>query len=331
MLAGWYERNGAAADVIEIGHMPAPEAGPGEVRVRLFASAVNPSDVKRRAGLRGQRIASPRVIPHSDGAGVIDQVGAGVPPERLGQRVWVYNGQWQRPFGTAAEYIAIAAPQAVPLPANTGFAEGACLGIPAMTAHRCVFADGPVAGKTVLVTGGAGAVGHSAVQLARWGGATVIATVSSEAKAGRARAAGAHHVVNYTSEEVADRVKACAGGRGVDRIVDVDLGANLAVSQAVLQPNGVIAAYASTRVPEPALPFYRLMPMNATIRLVFVYEMPQPAKAQACADITAWLASGTATHAIAARFPLGQLVRAHEAVEGGRQTGHVVVEVGEGR
>lgn len=327
MLAGWYERNGAAADVIEIGQMPAPQVGAGEVRVRLVASGVNPSDVKRRAGWRGQRIAYPRLIPHSDGAGVIDQVGDGVPPARLGERVWVYNGQWKRPFGTAAEYIALPASQAVRLPDTTGFLEGACLGIPAMTAHRCVFADGPVAGRTVLVTGGAGAVGRYAVQLARWGGATVIATVSSEAKAVHARAAGAQHVVNYKAEEVADRVQAFTGGRGVDRIVEVDLGANLAAGLAVLRPHGVIASYASMGVPEPVLPFYRMMGMNATIRLVFVYELPAPAIAQACSDITRWLESGTATHLIAARFPLARLAQAHEAVEGGRQIGNVIVDI----
>lgn len=331
MLAGWYEKNGAAADVIEIGQMAAPEAGPGEVRVRLFASGVNPSDVKRRAGWRGQIIAYPRIIPHSDGAGVIDRVGPGVPPTRLGERVWVYNGQWKRPWGTAAEYIALPASQAIRLPDHTAFFEGACLGIPAMTAHRCVFADGPVAGHAVLVTGGAGAVGHYAVQLARWGGAAVIATVSSDAKAVRARAAGAHHVVNYKAEDVAARVRECMGGRGIDRIVEVDFGANLAASQAVLKPHGVIASYASMSLPEPVLPFYRMMGMNATIRLVFVYELPEPAMAQACADISRWLESGTATHGIAARFPLAQLAAAHEALEGGRHIGNVIIDIEGGR
>ena len=226
---------------------------------------------------------------------MIDQVGDGVPPARLGERVWVYNAQWKRPFGTAAEYIAIPASQAIRLPDRTTFVEGACLGIPAMTAHRCVFADGAVGGRTVLVTGGAGAVGHSAVQLARWGGATVIATVSSEAKAVHARAAGAQHVVNYTTEDVADRVQQFTGGRGVDRIVEVSFGANLVASQAVLKPHGVIAAYASMSLPEPVLPFYRLMGMNVTVRL-----------------------------------PLARLAQAHEIVEEGRQIGNVVVEVGSG-
>lgn len=330
MLAGWYEKNGAAADVLQIGEMAAPDAGPGEVRVRLYASGVNPSDVKRRAGWRGQRIAYPRIVPHSDGAGIIDQVGEGVPRTRLGQRVWVYNGQWKRPFGTAAENIALPAAQAVPLPDGTSFAEGACLGIPAMTAHRCVFADGPVAGKAVLVTGGAGAVGHYAVQLAAWGGATVIATVSSEAKAAHAKAAGAQHVVNYRTDDVAARVRELTGGRGADRIVEVDFGANLAVAQAALAPHGVIAAYASMAAPEPALPFYPMMSLNAVVRLVFVYELPGDAFAQARADITRWLETGRAKHAVAARFPLPELATAHGAVEGGTLIGNAVVEI-EGR
>jgi len=329
MWAGWYERNGPAAQVIEVGEMPPPGVGPGEVLVRVAASGVNPSDVKRRAGARGQTIAYPRIIPHSDGAGVVEAVGAGVPPSRVGERVWLFNAQWRRPFGTAAGYVALPAAQAVRLPDHVTFAEGACLGIPAMTAHRCLFADGPVGGLVVLVTGGAGAVGHAAMQLAAWGGATVIATVSSEAKAAAARAAGTHHVVNYKTENVIERVRTLTGGRGVDRIVEVDFGANLPVSREVLKPNGTIAAYASMGNPEPALPYYPLMLQNVNLRLVFVYEIPPAAMGQACSAITAWLESGKAAQLIAARLPLVQLAAAHEMVEGGRQIGNVVVELGE--
>src|SRR5690348_5866957 len=181
MRAAWYERNGAARDVLTVGEMPDPVAGPGEVVVRIHASGVNPSDVKSRQGTRGP-MAFPRVIPQSDGAGIIAAVGEGVAASQIGQRVWVYNAQWQRPFGTAAELVALPASMAVPLPEGVGFAEGACLGIPASTAHHAVFADGPVARKTVLVTGAAGGVGHYAIQLARWGGARVLATASSEEK-----------------------------------------------------------------------------------------------------------------------------------------------------
>ena len=205
MLAGWYERHGPAREVLQIGEQPDPVPVKGEVRVRLRASAVNPSDVKARAGSRP--VIPPRVIPNSDGAGEIDRVGPGVSKRRLRQRVWVYNGQWQRPFGTSAQYIALPAAQAIPLPRKVSYAEGACLGIPVMTAHRCLFADGPIDGLTVLVTGGAGVVGHYAVQFARWAGARVIATVSSPEKAGHARKGGAHATINYRNEDVAARLR----------------------------------------------------------------------------------------------------------------------------
>lgn len=195
MKAAFYDRNGPADDVLQVGEMPKPIPAAGEVLVRVHASGVNPSDVKSRAGLRA-KMAYPRVVPQSDGAGVIEAVGAGIDPARVGERVWIWNGQWQRPLGTAAEYIALPGLQASHLPDNTPFEAGACLGIPAMTAHRCVFADGPVAGQKILVTGGAGAVGHYAVQLARWGGAQVIATASGPEKAAHAKAAGADRVVN---------------------------------------------------------------------------------------------------------------------------------------
>jgi NADPH2:quinone reductase len=326
MRAVWYERNGNAEDVLVVGEMADPRPRAGEVRVRLAAAGVNPSDVKSRAGTT-RKIAFPRVIPCSDGAGVIDRLGTGVPRRRLGERVWVFNGQWQRPFGTSAQYITLPADQAVPLPRKVGFAEGACLGIPVMTAHRCVFADGPVKGRTVLVTGGAGVVGHYAIQLARWGGARVIATVSSPEKARHARRAGADHVVNYRSEDVAARVARITRGAGVDRIVEVDFGANLPVSQQVLKVNGVIATYASMTVREPALPFYPLMFANTTIRAVLVYNMPEAAKRQAQADIARWLARGKPQFAIAARFPLARAVEAHQAVEAGAKIGHVVLEI----
>jgi len=327
MKAGWYEKVGAAREVIHLGEMDTPSAGPGEVRVRLHASGVNPSDVKKRAG-SGRPLQEARVIPHSDGAGIVDQVGAGVTTHQAGDRVWVYNGQWERPFGTAAEYITLPMSQAMPLPAQMSFAEGACLGIPAMTAHRCVFADGPVTGQTILVTGGAGAVGHYAIQLAKWGGATVLTTISSEAKAEHARQAGADHTINYRSEDVAARILEITAGAGVDRIVEVDFGRNLPVTQAVLKENSTIACYASMSDPTPTLPFYPLMFRNFNLRLVLVYSMSVEAKQQACQDIVQACEAGQLSHAIAARFPLEQLAEAHEAVEGGQAIGNVVVEIG---
>jgi len=322
MRAAWYERNGPAAEVLTLGEMPDPEPGPGEVRVRLHASGVNPSDVKARAGTT-RKIAFPRVIPCSDGAGIIDRVGPGVDAGRIGSRVWVYNGQWERPFGTSAELICLPAALVVPLPEGLSFEQGACLGIPVMTAHRCLFADGSIAGKTVLVTGGAGVVGHDAVQLAKWAGAEVVATVSSPAKAEHARAAGADHVIDYRAEDVVKRVRALTGG--VDRIVEVDLGVNLPVSIQILKPFGTIAAYASAGKPMPELPYQAMMRNNLTVRVVLVYTMPDDAKADAAADIARWVREGKPRFAIAARFPLERVVDAHLTVERGEKIGHVVL------
>jgi NADPH2:quinone reductase len=326
MRAGWYEKYGPAREVIKVGEIDAPQAGPGEVRVRVHASGVNPSDVKARMGSRGPWRWD-RVIPHSDGAGVIDQAGAGVDRGRVGERVWLFNGQWQRTMGTAAEYIALPAFQAVRLPAAVSFEEGACLGIPAMTAHRALFSDGPIRGRTVLVTGGAGAVGFYAVQLAKWGGARVIATVSGEAKAARAREAGADEVVNYRTEDVAKRVMELTGGGGVEHVVDVDFGENLPVTSQVTKVNGVVAAYASMRVREPALPWYTFMQKGVLIRPVFVYSMPDEAKRAACADINRAIEEGRLRHPVAVRYPLAELAAAHEAQESGEVMGNIVVTI----
>lgn len=324
MFAAWYEKNGPAAEVLVTGQLPDPEPAPGEVRVRLHASAVNPSDVKARAGSRP--IRWPRLIPDSDGAGVVDRVGAGVTTHRVGERVWVFNGQWDRPFGTSAQYIALPAAQAVPLPPALGWAEGACLGIPAMTAHRCLFADGPVAGKNVLVTGGAGVVAHYAIQLAKWGrAATVVTTVSSADKAAHARAAGADVVINYREDDVVARIREACGG--IDRIVDVDFGRNLPVSAAVLNPYGAIACYASVSVREPAFPYNDVLWRNISLRPVFVYTMPEEAKRQAHVDLARWLADTKPLFAIAERYPLQDVVAAHLAVERGRKIGHVILDI----
>lgn len=323
MRAAWYEKNGPAADVLKVGELPDPVAGAGEVRVRLHASAVNPSDVKARAGSRP--IRWPCIIPNSDGAGVIDQVGAGVDPRRVGERVWTFNGQWERPLGTSAQYIALPSPLVVPLPGTLSFEQGACLGIPVMTAHRCLFADGPIAGKTVLVTGGAGVVAHYAIQLAKWAGSTVVTTVSSEAKVAHARAAGADIVINYRSEDVVERIRSAVGG--VDRVVDVDFGKNLPVTVQVLNPFAAITCYASMRVREPPFPYDKLLRLNVSVRPVFVYTMPDAAKAQAQADIARWIAATQPIFAVAARFPLSEVVAAHLAVERGEKIGHVILAI----
>lgn len=325
MLAAWYEQNGPARDVMRVGEQSDPLPGNGEVRVRLRASGLNPSDVKARAGSRP--VIPPRVIPNSDGAGTIDRVGKGVSRKRLGQRVWVYNGQWQRPSGTSAQYIVLPAALAVALPKKLSYQQGACLGIPVMTAHRCLFADGPIRKRSVFVTGGAGVVGHYAVQLARWAGARVIASVSSAEKAAHAKRAGAHEVINYNTEDVGERLRVLTGGAGVDRVVDVEFGANLPAYVKALRPDAVVATYASMKVPEPKLPFYDLMRLNFTLRMVLVYSMPSAAKARAIADIARWIATGRPKFTVAARFPLREIVAAHEFLETGDKIGHVILDI----
>ncbi len=327
MKAAWYDRYGPAREVLVVGELPDPEPGPGEVLVRVRASGVNPSDWKARTGSRGPEMPFPRIIPHSDGAGEIAAVGEGVAPSRVGERVWLYEGQWQRPFGAAAELIALPSERAVPLPDSVSFHEGACIGIPAMTAHRCLFASGPVNGMTVLVTGGAGAVGHYAVQFAKWGGARVIATVSSEEKAARALRPGADHAVNYRSEDVAERALEITGGEGVERIVEVDFGGNLAASKRALRLNGAIGCYASAGDREPAVEYQALSRKNATVRFVLVYSEPEDAKRQAVADIGQAIADGALSHPIAAAMPLDDVAAAHELQESGTAIGNIILAV----
>jgi len=327
MRAAWYEKNGPAREVINVGELPDPEPGPGEVRVRIHASGVNPSDVKRRIGNLGQAIRVPRIVPHSDGAGVIDAAGDGVPQTRVGERVWVYNAQWQRAYGTCAEFCCVPQVLARRLPDAIDFAAGANMGIPAMTAHRAVFSRGNVRGKTVLVTGGAGAVGHYAVQIAKWAGARVIATASSKPKAALARGAGADEVIDYRHEDVAARVMEFTDGAGVDHIVEVDFGANLQASIKLLRPNGAIAAYASTRAPEPVLPYYPMMTRGFGIDLVYVYILPPEARAKALADLDTMLGAGFLQHNTGARFTLEHTAAAHEAQETGTVVGNIVIDV----
>ena len=326
MKAVWYERTGAAPTVLTIGEMPTPEAGPGEVRVRLQASGVNPADVGRRGGSY-RAMEFPRVIPNSDGAGVIDQIGEGVTRLAVGDRVWLFNGQRNgRAFGTAAEYIALADTLVTPLPEDVSFAAGATLGIPCMTAWCSLFADGPITGQTVLVTGGAGAVGHYAVQLAKWGGATVIATVSSQAKDTEARLAGADLVVNYRTEDVAARVMAFTRQRGVDRVVDIDFGGNMATTLKIMALNSTIAVYASNGNRTPVIPMRDLMEKCITLRSLVLFALPPPLLAAAQEDISRWLAAGTRVHNIAGQFALSETAQAHLAVEKGDKMGTVIVD-----
>ena len=326
MKAVWYERTGAAVDVLSFGDMPTPVAGPGEVRVRPETSGVNPADVGRRAGSY-RAMEFERVIPNSDGAGIVDQLGDGVTRLGVGQRVWLYNGQRNgRAFGTAAEYIALAEHLVTPLPDDVSFAAGATLGIPCMTAWCCLFGDGPIAGRTVLVSGGAGAVGHYAVQLAKWGGARVIATVSSPLKAEQARLAGADLIVDYKAEDVIAKGLAFTDQRGVDRVVDVDFGGNIATTLKLMAMNSTIAVYATNGNRNPTLPMRELMEKCIAVRALVLFALPPPLLAAAQADISKWLAAGKRIHNIAAQFALSETAQAHLAVEKGDKLGTVIVE-----
>ena len=322
MKAAWYERNGKAREVLTIGEMPDPKPAKGEVRVKIATSGLNPSDVKRREGTRGQNIEFPRVIPNSDGAGTVDAVGPGVSESWKGKKVWVWNAQWGRAFGTCAEYICLPEVQVAPLPDGADFAAGACLGIPAMTAHQALFSDGDLKGKSVLVTGGAGAVGYYAIQMAKWGGARVATTVSSDDKAKLAKAAGADLVINYKSEDVAKKVLEFAPG-GVDRVIEVDFGGNLETNIKAVKLNGTIASYASMGNPEPKIPFYTMMRRGIAIDLVFVYMMKPEERAKALADIGAMRLK----HNIAAHFKLDDLVAAHELQESNKVVGNIVIDL----
>ncbi len=288
MRAVWYEANGAAGEVLHVGDVETPAPGAGEVRVKLYTSGVNPSDVKNRAGLT-RKIAFPRVVPHSDGAGIIDAVGAGVPNSRIGERVWIWNGQWKRPFGTAAEYIVLNAEQAVKLPEGVSFEAGACLGIPALTAWHAIDLAGTGKGTTLLIGGGAGAVAHYAIQFAKARGATVIATISSPEKAKIATDAGADHTINYKTENVAERVQALT--KGVDAVIELDLSSNAALLPGVLRPYGTLVVYGTG--PQVQFPGLFCLQNNITVKFMLVYELTKEARARAIADITKMMEAGT--------------------------------------
>jgi NADPH:quinone reductase len=328
MQAAWYEQLGNARDVLNIGEVDIPELGANQVLVKVRASGINPSDVKQRSGWGGLYLRYPRVIPHNDGSGIIEDVGKDVSPARIGERVWIYEATLAQPFGTAAEYVVVPESQAVFLPENTDFVEGACLGVPAMTAHHCLFKDGEVNGKTILVTGGAGAVGNYAIQLAKWGGATVITTVSSPEKAEIAKAAGADTIINYHTEDVAERINEVTNKQGCDRVIEVDFASNLETNLKIIKRNGIIASYASDSNFTPAIPFYGLLYKNLTVHYVLVYVMDQAAHQKAVLDITSCLISGGLRHVISQRFPLSEIASAHEMMESGKTIGKLVLDIG---
>ena len=327
MKTCWFDQFGPARTVLQIGDRQTPKPGQGEVLVRLHTTGVNPSDVKKRAGAFPDLLDIGPVVPHSDGAGVITAVGAGVQASRIGERVFVYQAQHGRLHGTAAEYVAIDSLRAPRLPDSADFDVGACLGIPVLTSHRCVFADGPVTDQRILVTGGAGRVGHYAIQWARHGGARVIATASNEADAAACKAAGADKVVNHREPGWGEQVLDLTDGEKMDRVIDVEFGANLPELLKCVRIGATIATYSSTVVPEPSLPFRTMMFMDLTVRMVIVYAMPEDAKAQAVADTQTLLISNTLQHRIADRLPFEQMAQAHEIIEEGSVRGCVVVTI----
>ena len=327
MRAAFYQRTGPARDVLQLSDLPDPSPAPGEVRVRLQWSGINPSDVKSRAGLRTALLPFPRIIPHSDGMGIIDAVGSGVDSARIGQRVWTWNAAWGRAFGTAAQYVVLPQRQAVPLPAGVSGEAGACFGIPALTALHAVLVDGGVEGKTVLVAGGAGAVGHYAVQFARLlGAAHVIATVSTSRKAEIARIAGARTVIDYKTENVAERVRETTKGQGIDRIIEVDVAANAALDLELIRAGGNCVVYGSS-APQFSLQFSPLILKNIGLRFFIVYNLTDEDRLRAVSRLDNLLERNELIHNIAERLPLERIADAHDMVEQGRAIGNVVLAI----
>ena len=326
MRAVWYTRQGPAHEVLQFGEQPAPHAAAGEVRVKLHASGVNPADIYRRAG-PNFGMDGPLIIPNSDGAGVVDEVGAGADRALMGKRVWLYNGQRNgRVFGTAAQYIALNADLVRELPEKTGFIEGACLGIPAMTAHRAVTAGSEIKDRAVFVSGGAGAVGHYAIQWARRFGARVVTTVSSPEKAAHAKTAGADLTVNYRSEDVTARIREFTGGKGLAHAADLDFGANVGMLVPLMAANGSIAYYATRGNLAPVFPADDFMRRNLTLYGIVLNGVPLTARHRAQDDIASWLEDGGMQHTVSSVHALANTADAHAAVQSGAKRGTVVVD-----
>jgi NADPH:quinone reductase len=322
MKAAWYERQGPAREVLVVGDMPGPVPAAGEVRIRIAVSGINPGDIKKRENAFGYGMAYPRVIPHSDGAGRVDQLGAGVSSEWIGRAVWCYGAQSYRPFGTAAEFTVVPVDQVAPLPENVSMEQGACLGIPGITAHRSVHVAGAINGRTLLVQGAAGSVGLCAVQLARFAGARVIGTVKSPSDEAGAKSAGAHDVVLSDNDLVA-RVRAVAP-EGIDHIVEVAFGANIEADVEMLRPGGSIASYATDNA-APKIPFWQMVFKNIRVFFLGSDDFPKEAKMQAARDLNAALEAGWPGFEIGEAIPLADIARAHELLQHPVRRGRIVV------
>jgi NADPH2:quinone reductase len=322
MKAAWYEKQGPAMEVLQVGEMQDPLPGPGEVRIRIAASGINPGDIKKRQDAFGYGMAYPRVIPHSDGAGEVDMVGDGVPHEWVGRSVWCYGAQSYRPFGTAAEFTVVPLDHIAPLPQKVSPAQGACLGIPGITAHRAVHVAGEANGRTILVQGAAGAVGLCAVQLARYAGAHVIGTVRSPRDEAIAATAGADEVV-VSDHELITRIKSLAP-KGVDHIVEVAFGANLETDLELLSMGGSIASYATDNA-TPRIPFWPMVFKNVRVYFLGSDDFPTQAKIAATRDLNGALEAGWPGFEIGERVPLSEIAHAHELTEHPQHAGRVVV------
>ena len=325
LLAAWYDRQGPAAEVLQVGEMPEREPGPDEVRVRLRLSGINPGDTKKRSAWQSAPMSYPRIIPHSDGAGVIDAVGEGVDSKRIGQRVWIYGAQSYRPFGTAAQLTCVPQRQAVPLPDEVSDEIGACLGIPGITAHRAVFSDGAVAGKTILVHGVLGSVSSLAAQLAHWAGATVIGTVVRSGDLESVDTSVVSHPIALDTTDPAANIREHVPD-GVDRIVEVGLSDNADLDAAVVANDAVIAAYAS-RADRPEIPFWPLLFANVTLRLLGSDDFSVEAKLQAGVDLTEAARAGALSIPVAPAHPLTDIAAAHDHVDKGPRNGRVLLAI----
>jgi len=325
MQAAFYAKQGPAREVLQVGEQPTLEPGPGEVRVHLKTSGVNPSDWKSRSG-RTAPMSAPLIIPHSDGAGDIDRVGPGV-ANRVGERVWIWNGQWRRPHGTAAEYIVLPSAQAVLLPEHIGYAEGACFGIPALTALQAVRLAELSPASTVMIVGGAGLVAHYAIQFAKMRGARVITTVSGPEKAAHALRAGAAEVINYRTENVGQRVKVLTNGHGVDAIIELDLSTNGKDYPNILRPHATVVVY-SMSSNESTLPTLWLMRNSITLRLFLVYDLSTADRSACLAELNGLLQSNRLIHTVGRRLPLRDVALGHELSEHGEVLGNIVLDIG---
>jgi len=325
MIAGFYSQFGAAKDVLKVGTLDVPKPLKGQVKVRLFTSGVNPSDYKMRMGSRP--LVGEFQIPGSDGAGLIEEVGEGVSLSRIGQRVWIFNAAYHRQYGTSAQFTVVEDWMAQSLPEKLNYDQGACLGIPVMTAYRCLFSDGPIKDKVIYIVGGAGVVSHYAIQLAKWGGAKVITSVSSKEKYTAAKDAGADEVINYRSHNVTDEIMKLTNSKGVDRIIEVDFGNNLNTSANLLKEGGISVMYAFSNQPAIPLPIMSFMTKNITLKFTLVYSISPQERQEVLQGMQQWLDQTNPIFNIAEKYELKDIIQAHELVESANKIGHVVLQI----